>query len=114
MYDTRLIFIECIMGSGKSSTTTFLSLQLQWNQVKHRYVYEAEVPHPTRVRDHVLAPASPEQYVEKSLKSWRFFVEQSSAHDCVYVFDGQLFHGDMSEMVLTSPTDKSAGFLESP
>ncbi|NKB66010.1 MAG: hypothetical protein GKR89_03010 [Candidatus Latescibacteria bacterium] len=100
MRDTRLILVEGIMGSGKSSTATFLSLQLQWNGVKYRYIHEGEIPQPTRLRDHILPPSSPAEYIEKSLESWQYFVDNATTRDCVYVFDGQPFHGDTTEMIL--------------
>ena len=99
MRDSHLVFVEGIMGSGKSSTATFVALQLQWNRLRMRYVFEGEWPHPTKLADHMTAPRTAAEYMDKSLASWRLFVEGLPPDAPVHVFDGQLFHGDFSEIM---------------
>lgn len=103
---SRLIFVEGTMGSGKSSTATFLSLQLQWNHIKNRYIFEGAYPHPTKITENDSRPKTSEEYVEKSLKKWYQFVIQAQKFKTVNVFDGQLFHGDMTEIMMKNADPK--------
>lgn len=93
------------MGSGKSSTATFISLQLQWNGYRNRYIFEGEYPHPTKLVDHIPPPKTPEIYIEKSLEKWQQFVRTAQNNETVHVFDGQLFHGDMTEIMMMNAKD---------
>jgi deoxyadenosine/deoxycytidine kinase len=108
--DTRFIFVEGIMGSGKSTTAWFLTEQLQQNGIAARFLAEGptfeEPEHPLRI-----APMFPhpnaiwldltvEEFVETSLQKWRDFVQAARQGSRVIVCDGLLFHGNMTDLFL--------------
>jgi hypothetical protein len=63
-------------------------------------------PHPVRATDglpHWYEPwldIAPAGLAERSLAKWRAFVEATQAADPVLVLDGQLFHGDLTNLFL--------------
>lgn len=110
MKDTRFIFIEGIMGSGKSTTAWFLTEQLQQNGIAARFLAEGptveEPEHPLRVATEFPHPnaiwldLTVEEFVETSLQKWRNFVQAAQQGSGVTVCDGLLFHGNMTDLLL--------------
>lgn len=110
MKDTRFIFVEGVMGSGKSTTAWFLTEQFQqqgmtaWflpegptvEQPQHPLRLGNQLPHPKQVWRDVTV----EQYIEQSLQKWQLFVEQREHHTDIIVCDGLLFHGNMTDVFL--------------
>jgi hypothetical protein len=110
MRNTRFIFVEGIMGSGKTTTAWFLTEYLQQHQIPARFLLEGpsieEPDHPLRV-----APTLPhlkevwldvtiEQYIELSLRKWHAFAHDAQQSATVTVCDGLLFHGNMTDLML--------------
>lgn len=104
--DTRLVFIEGVMGSGKSTTGRRIADVLGASGALVVFVPEATEPHPVRVMGALPDPRRPwshltvGEYREASVRKWVQFVEAASASTVVYVFDGQLLHGDLTSMML--------------
>jgi hypothetical protein len=106
----RLVFVEGIMGAGKSTTGRWLARELGRHGVEARFLWEGrtieEPVHPLRVSntlEHSRAPwrdRSPEEYVALSLAMWRSFVEGSAAAQTATVCDGLLFHGNLTDLML--------------
>lgn len=110
MRKTRFIFVEGIMGSGKSTTAWFLTEQLQRYQIaahfmpegpsidepKHPLRAATELPHPNGVWHDVTI----EDYIERSLQKWRAFMCEAQQSSTVTVCDGLLFHGNMTDLLL--------------
>jgi thymidylate kinase len=102
---SRLIFIEGIMGSGKSTTARWLARLFRRNGIPARPVPEAR-PHPTNVfrsLPHWKQPwldLSAEELMTRSYANWQAFVEKSLSDPQIFVFDGQLFHGDFTCLFL--------------
>jgi hypothetical protein len=104
---SRLIFVEGIIGAGKSTTAAFITRQLQRNGVAARFVFEGgRGHHPTRMMGDLPRPFTPwldlstAEYRGRVLDKWRLAVAQISEADTVAVFDGQLFHGNMTDLLL--------------
>lgn len=110
MKDTRFIFVEGIMGSGKSTTAWFLTEQLQRNGIAARFLAEGptieEPEHPLRVATDFPHPngiwldLTVGEFVEKSLQKWHNFVQAALQGSVVTVCDGLLFHGNMTDLLL--------------
>ncbi|HSH81388.1 MAG TPA: hypothetical protein VLA19_22905, partial [Herpetosiphonaceae bacterium] len=106
MRDTKLIFVEGVMGSGKSTTANFIARQLQRNGFPARYIFEGGEGHVVRLMGDLPHPFKPwldlttQEYREKSLAKWRAFVAQARHTDTVAVLDGQLFHGNMTDLLI--------------
>jgi len=103
---TRLIFIEGIVGSGKSTLTRFLARQASRNHILARGVVEHARPHPIhayRSLPHWQQPwldISINGLIEASLGKWRQFVGQMERGETVYYLDGGLFQGDFISLFL--------------
>jgi hypothetical protein len=110
MRDTRLIFIEGIVGAGKSTTAAWLTVDLQRRQLAARVLLEgptlADPMHPLRMSTSLPHPqgvwqdVTVEEYIARSLGKWRSFVAQAQQTDEVTVSDGLLFHGNMADLLL--------------
>jgi hypothetical protein len=102
----RLVIVEGIMGSGKSATARFLAARLEEAERPARAITERTEPHPVRGTDgldHWFQPwldVTPAGLAERSLTKWRRFVAAAQEAETVHVLDGQLFHGDLTNLFL--------------
>ncbi|MCA8232847.1 hypothetical protein [Burkholderia cenocepacia] len=102
----RLVIVEGIMGSGKSATMRFITKHLQEAGRLALPVHERADPHPVRATDeleHWFEPwkdATPEELADRALAKWTAFVEYTAAKAEIPVLDGQLFHGDLTHLLL--------------
>ena len=105
MLQSRLIFVEGIMGSGKSTTARWLARLLRRNGIPAYAVPEA-LPHPTivfRTLPHWKQPwrdMTADTLIAQSVRNWQAFVTRSITQPSIVVFDGQLFHGDVTALLL--------------
>jgi thymidylate kinase len=110
MRNTSLIFVEGIIGAGKSTTAWFLTQHLQRHGIAARFLLEgptAEEPeHPLRVATELPHPngvwldVTVQQYIERSLQKWHSFVQEALPSAGVTICDGLLFHGNMTDLLL--------------
>lgn len=107
---TRLVIIEGIMGSGKSTTARWIAAQLEAVGLRALAITERVDPHPVRGTDgldHWFEPwldVTAEGLAERSLAKWRSFVADAAATETIYTLDGQLFHGDLTNLFLMEAT----------
>jgi hypothetical protein len=103
---TGLVIVEGIMGSGKSTTMRFIAKSLQDAHRPALPIHERTDPHPVRATDeleHWFEPwldTTPLQLAQRSVVRWRDFVETTRKSGVVPVMDGQLFHGDLTNLFL--------------
>ncbi|KML55843.1 hypothetical protein VL15_18430 [Burkholderia cepacia] len=94
------------MGSGKSSTMRFIASRLQAAGHDVVAIHERTEPHPVRATDeleHWFEPwrdATAAQLAERALARWAAFVDDVRLGTTVSVLDGQLFHGDLTNLLL--------------
>ncbi|QBD79146.1 hypothetical protein EPA93_25465 [Ktedonosporobacter rubrisoli] len=110
MRDTRFVFVEGIMGSGKTTTARFLTKELQRQKIAARFLAEGrtieEPQHPLRMEGAFPHPRAiwldltVEEFVAISLKKWHDFVEAVLQGSEVVLCDGLLFHGNMTDLLL--------------
>src|SRR5687767_4764371 len=106
MLQTKLIFVEGIIGSGKSTTARFLTERLGQQQIAAQYICDGGQGHPIRVSGSLVHPLqvwrdlTADQFIAHSLRTWQDFVREARQSDSVTVCDGQLFHGNMTELLL--------------
>ena len=102
----RLVIVEGIMGSGKSTTMRFIAKHLQEAGRPAVYIHERTDPHPVRATDeleHWFEPwldATPHNLADRALARWTAFVEDTQADTVIPILDGQLFHGDLTHLLL--------------
>ncbi len=105
MRDTRLIFVEGIMGAGKSTTAAFLTDQLQRNGRSARFMLEGP-SHPLRVATDLPHPnaawrdVTVDDFIERSMQKWRAYMREVRQSPTITVCDGLLFHGNMTDLLL--------------
>lgn len=102
----RLVIVEGIMGSGKSTTIRFIATSLEEANRQALPIPEATMPHPTCAFAELAHPyqpwldATPAELAEQSLSKWRSFVDSARGFDKVPILDGQFFHGDLTNLFL--------------
>ena len=102
----RLVIVEGIMGSGKSTTIRFIATSLEEANRQALPIPEATMPHPTCAFAELAHPyqpwldVTPAELAEQSLSKWRSFVDSARAFDTVPILDGQFFHGDLTNLFL--------------
>ena len=110
MRNTRFIFVEGIMGSGKSTTAEFLTEHIQQHGIAARFLLEGptieEPEHPLRIATEFPHPnaiwldLTVEEFIERSLHKWHTFVQAAQQSTAVTICDGLLFHGNMTDTLL--------------
>ena len=94
------------MGSGKSTTMRLIAKHLQEAGQPTLPVHERTEPHPVRATDeleHWFEPwrdATPQHLADRALARWQAFVEATQVETSIPVMDGQLFHGDLTHLLL--------------
>jgi hypothetical protein len=102
----RLVIVEGIMGSGKSTTMRFIARRLEDAGRLALPLHERTAPHPVRATDeleHWFEPwrdATPQHLADCALTRWATFVEATQESSAIPVLDGQLFHGDLTHLLL--------------
>ena len=100
------MIVEGIMGSGKSTTARFLAARLEEVERRAQAITERTEPHPVRGTDgldHWFQPwldVTPIALAERSLTKWRNFVVAAQGAETANILDGQLFHGDLTNLFL--------------
>lgn len=100
MKNTKLIMIEGIPGSGKSTTAQFISNILHSMGYKHKWWYEEEQGHPVYVYDDYkkmqkiiddLSSGNYQKVIELALKRWNEFVADAQSSSEIIIVDSCLF-----------------------
>jgi hypothetical protein len=97
----RLVIVEGIMGAGKSTTTRNLALRLGASDIPAVGITEGVSPHPIRFDwDQPWSEMRPAQLAGLQLAKWRAFVTDALMQDRISIVDGQLFHGNLTALLL--------------
>ena len=100
MRTTRLILIEGISGSGKSTMAHYLSRQLTLHGIRHTWWYEEDKWHPLypfhdiSSMQKVLDTLATENYnliIDTALNLWQQFVDTIQSSESIVIIDGCLF-----------------------
>lgn len=94
------------MGSGKSTSTRWLGQRLAGRGIAASFQTERQFPHPLRATDGAAdwfkpwLDLSAADLAARRLALWAKFTDDALASPVVHVIDGQLFHGDLTNMFL--------------
>lgn len=108
----RLVIVEGIMGSGKTTTVLRTAEKLNSSGIAAVGITEGVSPHPVR-HDWYDAweDVNPRDLASAQVEKWRAYVSGMAADDRVHLIDGQLFHGNLTAMfLLEADPDLIAGF----
>jgi hypothetical protein len=106
MRETRLIFIDGLPGSGKSTTAEYLASELQQRGIPHRLFREREADHPLNVGGELhpsgsttgtgmFAAYTVASFIDESLDRWRAFVANAATSERVTVLDSHPFQNSV-------------------
>lgn len=100
MINTKLIMIEGIPGSGKSTTAQFISQIMHRKGERHKWWYEEEQEHPVYIYDDYrtmqqivddLTSGKYRDIINRALKRWQEFVASVQSSSEIIIVDSCLF-----------------------
>ncbi|KQW63727.1 hypothetical protein ASC92_23290 [Variovorax sp. Root411] len=108
------------MGSGKSTTMRFIAKALEDANQPALAIHERSDPHPVRATDALQNWFEPwlestaAQLAARAISRWRLFADEVRLGTSIPVLDGQLFHGDLTNLFLMEASfDEIAAYCES-
>jgi hypothetical protein len=98
---SRIVIVEGIMGSGKSTTVLRLADRLTTSGVPALGITEGTTPHPIRFDwDLPWADMPAAQLAKSAAARWCAYANSASLSESITVLDGQLFHGNLTSLFL--------------
>ena len=102
MTESRLILVEGIAGSGKSTVGQYLATILCKENISAHFIHEFDRGHP--IREAYLGDIS--GFIEKIVTRWRIFVNEHDATG-ITIFDGVLSQLFIAELVLMNAEEET-------
>ena len=109
---TKLIFVEGLPGSGKSSTAQYLWMQLQKQGASCRWYYEEVSPHPLALFDRDSGNKTVPEIISDGLKKWKAFVSEAKQTDEIRIIESRLLLDNIFPLVMKEiEKSKIAAFI---
>jgi hypothetical protein len=97
----RLVIVEGIMGSGKSTATLNIAHRLNASGIPAIGITEGVAPHPIRFDwDQPWSEMPPAVVASSGIAKWRAYVSTHLTDERISIVDGQLFHGGLTALLL--------------
>lgn len=101
MIDTRLIILEGLPSTGKSTNSQFLQIQLERNRKNVKWIHEVAHPHPVLFLDGWDIPL--DKYEEVAVEKLEHFTETAPQNkDNVYILDSSIFQYQIFRFLLSN------------
>jgi hypothetical protein len=97
---TKLIFVEGLPGSGKSTTAQFLWMQLQKRGMPCRWYYEEESPHPVALFDRSSVHHTATEALPDALAKWQSFVTTAVHSDEISIIESRLWQDTIFPLLM--------------
>lgn len=95
----KLVIVEGIMGSGKSTATLNIARRLEASGIPAIGITEGVAPHPIRFDwDQPWSEMPPAELAQSCIAKWRSYVDSAAGR--ISIVDGQLFHGNLTSLLL--------------
>ena len=105
MINTKLILVDGITGSGKSTTAHYIARQLKRNGIKVKWYYEEEKGHPFHLPK--VKKKKKESDIEfcrremtEFVKAWKILVKKIKNDDTVYIIESFFFQDNLLEPLM--------------
>jgi hypothetical protein len=92
----KLIIVEGIPGSGKSTTARFIALQLERNGLKAKLFHESTFQHPILIENDI---HHPDTWKNTYLENWNHFLEEQMHSDSIFVMESVLFQSPIIHLL---------------
>lgn len=97
----KLVIVEGIMGSGKSTTVLNVAHRLEASGIPAIGITEGVDPHPIRFDwDLPWSGMPPAELAKSGIAKWRSYVASALATERIAIVDGQFFHGNLTSLLL--------------
>ena len=96
----KLILVEGLPGSGKSSTSQFICDQLQRSGHKARWYYEDETPHPVAATRGLRNADDFQEYSRVARRGWRSFAQRVTRGREIAIIESHFFQDAISPLLL--------------
>jgi len=99
MPSTRLVVVEGIPGSGKSTAAQFINVQLRRHGVASRWYHEGLKPHPVYTFYDGTRHRTADDYSDDAVSRWQTFVGEVRSSEQVCTLDAALFQNHVRSML---------------
>lgn len=86
MLDTKLILVDGIPGSGKSTTAQWIAIELRKRQIEADWFMDEHRGNPITIWD----DSSPESFISRTLDNWKQLTQASQTSHQIIVLEGCL------------------------
>jgi len=108
MIDTKLIMLEGLPATGKTTNSQFLGMQLAYNGIKAAWIHEVASPHPVLFFDEDDLWGMPlGAYKNIALEKWAAFAEEALRNDEVIILDSAVFQAQIFWFLLQNEPYKN-------
>jgi dephospho-CoA kinase len=99
---SKLIIVEGLTGSGKSTMAHFIARQLQYNSVPASWVHEGAAPHPFLID----LDTNVQRYIAEIRTNWGAYIDRIEASTQVHVIEASFFN-NLLETLLAHQVSRS-------
>jgi hypothetical protein len=108
MLETKLIMLEGLPSTGKTTNSQFLKIQLERNGYKVKWIHEVAHPHPTILQD-IPVNKFPlnNKYKKLTLDKWSDYSKKISDKDEIHILDSAIFQFHIFWFLLNNASIKN-------